>query len=138
MGRRTLPPPEPAQAHRAACPRTIREKHRVDRFRAVRRSVPIATVCQPGLVPSPKLQVRGLKHLNIHEAKTHLSRLVAEVEQGEQFVLCRAGRPVARLSQYHPAEPRKGGQWKGFVRISGDFDTPLPPEVARAFRGDGD
>lgn len=51
-----------------------------------------------------------MKRLNIHEAKTHLSRLVAEVEQGEQLVLCRAGKPVARLSQYDPAEPRKGGQ----------------------------
>lgn len=79
-----------------------------------------------------------MKRLNIHEAKTHLSRLVAEVEQDEQFVLCRAGKPVARLSQYHPAEPRKGGQWKGLVRIGGDFDDPLPPEAARAFRGDGE
>lgn len=54
-----------------------------------------------------------MKRLHIHGAKTHLSRLVAESEQGEQFVLCRAGKPVACLSQYHPAEPSKGGQWKG-------------------------
>lgn len=79
-----------------------------------------------------------MKRLNIHEAKTHLSRLVAEVEQGEQFVLCRAGKPVACLTQYHPAEPRKGGQWKGLVRIGNDFDAPLPPDIARAFRGDGE
>lgn len=79
-----------------------------------------------------------MKRLNSHEAKTHLSRLVAEVEQEGQFVPCRAGKPVARLSQYHSAGPRKGGQWKGLVHICGDFADPLPPEVARAFRGDGD
>lgn len=78
-----------------------------------------------------------MKRLNIHGAKTHLSRLVAEVEQREQFVLCRAGKAVACLSQYHPAELRKGGQWKGLVRGS-DFDAPLPPDIARAFRGDGE
>ena len=79
-----------------------------------------------------------MKRLNIHEAKTHLSRLVAEVKQGEQFVLCRAGKPVACLSQYHPAESRKGGQWKGLVHIGSDFDAPLPPDIARTLRGDGE
>lgn len=79
-----------------------------------------------------------MKRLNIHETKTHLSRLAAEVERGEQFVLCRAGKPVACLSEYHPAEPRKGGQWKGLVHIGSDFDAPLPPDIARAIRGDGE
>lgn len=74
-----------------------------------------------------------MKRLHIHEAKTHLSRLVAEVEQGEQFVLCRAGKPVACLSQYHPAEPRKGGQWKGLVRIGNDFDARCRPTSREPF-----
>ena len=64
-----------------------------------------------------------MKRLHIHGAKTHLSRLVAEVEHGEQFVLCRAGKPVACLTQYHPAKPRKGGQWKGLC-ISAATSTP--------------
>lgn len=74
-----------------------------------------------------------MKRLNIHGAKTHLSRLVAEVEHGEQFVLCRAGKPVACLSQYHPAEPRKGCQWKGLVHIGSDFDARCRPSLREPF-----
>ena len=54
-----------------------------------------------------------MKRLNIHEAKTHLSRLVAEVKEGEQFVLCRAGKPVACLSQYHPPNRARAVSGRG-------------------------
>ena len=64
--------------------------------------------------------------VNIHEAKTHLSRLVERVEAGEEITLARAGRPVARLVPYRARrEPRRPGIWKGRVRIGPDFDEPL-------------
>lgn len=67
------------------------------------------------------------KAVNIHEAKTHLSRLVERVEAGEEITLARAGRPVARLVPYLARrEPRFPGIWKGQVRIGPDFDDPLP------------
>ncbi|HXH56980.1 type II toxin-antitoxin system Phd/YefM family antitoxin [Iamia sp.] len=64
--------------------------------------------------------------VNIHEAKTHLSRLVARVEAGEEITIARAGRPVARLvAPETPKEPRKLGLWKGKVWVADDFDeTP--------------
>jgi prevent-host-death family protein len=74
------------------------------------------------------------KPINIHEAKTHLSRLVERVEAGEKITLARAGRPVARLVPYRTRqEPRRPGLWKGKVFIGPDFDEPLP-EFERAFK----
>ncbi len=62
--------------------------------------------------------------VNIHEAKTHLSRLVQRVETGEEVVIARAGRPVARLVPYRVrTSPRVPGQWRGRVRIAPDFDA---------------
>jgi prevent-host-death family protein len=73
------------------------------------------------------------KRVNIHEAKTHLSRLVERVEAGEEITLARAGRPVARLVPYRARqEPRRLGIWKDQVRISPHFDAPLP-EIDEAF-----
>ena len=63
--------------------------------------------------------------VNIHEAKTHLSRLVEQVEAGEEVVIARAGRPVARLVALHArTKPRVPGLWKGKVHMAPDFDTP--------------
>jgi len=65
--------------------------------------------------------------VNIHEAKTHFSQLIEEVERGEEIVIARAGKPVAKLV---PVEadppPRKLGFLKGQIWISEDFDDPLP------------
>jgi prevent-host-death family protein len=73
------------------------------------------------------------KAVNIHEAKTHLSRLIERVEGGEEITLARAGRPVAKLVPYKPrTEPRVLGLWKGKVVIKPDFDDPLP-EFDEAF-----
>jgi prevent-host-death family protein len=67
------------------------------------------------------------KAVNIHEAKTHLSRLVERVEAGEEITIARAGRPVARLVPVaRLLEPRKPGIWRGKVVIGSDFDDPLP------------
>ncbi len=63
--------------------------------------------------------------VNIHEAKTHLSRLVERVEEGEEIVIARAGRPVARLVPLRArSNPRTPGAWRGRVRLSSDFDGP--------------
>jgi prevent-host-death family protein len=65
---------------------------------------------------------------NVHEAKTHFSKLLARVLRGEEVVIARAGKPVARLLPFtheSPA-PRKPGMDKGKVIIKPDFDSPLP------------
>jgi len=61
---------------------------------------------------------------NIHEAKTHFSKLIERVAEGEEIVIGKAGKPVARLVPYKaPRSPkRKPGSWKGKVWISPDFD----------------
>lgn len=72
--------------------------------------------------------------VNIHEAKTHLSRLVDRAEAGEEIVIARAGRPAARLVRVElPEQKRPLGTWRGRIEIGDDFDDPLPPEIARAF-----
>lgn len=64
---------------------------------------------------------------NIHEAKTHFSKLVHRAAAGEEIVISRAGRPVAKLVPFvAPDEPREPGAWKGQVKIRDDFDAPLP------------
>lgn len=71
--------------------------------------------------------------VNVHQAKTHLSRLLARVEAGEEIVIARAGRPVAKLVRYQPhREPRKLGQWAGQGWIAPDFDD-TPEEIIRLF-----
>jgi prevent-host-death family protein len=75
-----------------------------------------------------------MKTVNIHQAKTHLSRLVDEAAGGEEIVIARAGKPVARLVALPAGRPRrKPGSMKGKIWISEDFDAPLPPDIARAF-----
>lgn len=74
-----------------------------------------------------------MKKVNIHEAKTHLSRLVEDVEAGEEVIIARAGKPVARLVPLEkPARPRTPGALRGRIRIAEDFDAPLPPEIGEA------
>lgn len=65
--------------------------------------------------------------VNIHEAKTQFSRLIERVEQGEEIVIARAGRPVARLVPLtRRPRPRKPGSARGQIRIRSDFEAPLP------------
>ncbi len=74
--------------------------------------------------------------VNIHDAKTNFSRLVERAEHGEEIVIGRAGKPVAKLVPYLESHtPRVPGGWVGKVEIADDFDE-LPPEVAAAFRGE--
>jgi prevent-host-death family protein len=65
--------------------------------------------------------------VNVHEAKTHLSRLLARVEAGEEITIARAGKPIALLTPTHDRPPdRVPGYGKGTVVIHDDFDDPLP------------
>lgn len=72
----------------------------------------------------------------MHEAKTHLSRLVQRAAEGEEIIIGRAGTPVAMLVAYRPSSgERIPGAWRGKVRIASDFDE-LPEQFSAAFRGD--
>jgi antitoxin (DNA-binding transcriptional repressor) of toxin-antitoxin stability system len=75
--------------------------------------------------------------VNMHDAKTNLSRLVAAVESGEtdEIEIARAGHVVARIVPPRARTPRHPGYWAGRVRIRSNFDD-LPDEVARAFAGE--
>lgn len=78
-----------------------------------------------------------MRQVNVHEAKTHLSRLLDDVARGEEVVIARAGKPLARLVPIAPALAgrRRLGQLEGKIWIADDFDDPLPDEIERAFEG---
>jgi len=79
-------------------------------------------------------QEKSRRVINVSEAKTHLSQLLAAVAAGEEIVIARAGKPLAKLVPYQEAvEPRTPGYWRGRVRIAPDFDD-LPEALAAAFR----
>ncbi|SDN71777.1 type II toxin-antitoxin system Phd/YefM family antitoxin [Geodermatophilus sp. DSM 45219] len=76
--------------------------------------------------------------VNVHEAKTHLSRLLEAVEAGEDVVIARAGKPIARLvAVVARTEPRVPGSWRGRMVIADDFDE-TPEDLIAAFHGDAD
>ena len=68
------------------------------------------------------------KTVNVHEAKTHLSRLLAEVENGQEVTIARAGRPIARLVRAGPPAKRELGLERGNIWIAADFDDPMPDD----------
>lgn len=75
--------------------------------------------------------------VNTHEAKTQLSKLLERAAAGEEIVIAKAGKPVARLIAYEPGrESRRPGQWRGQVWMAADFDD-TPDEVADLFDGLG-
>ena len=72
--------------------------------------------------------------VNVHAAKTHLSRLIARVAKGETIVIAKAGKPVARLVPYEePVKKRVPGLCAGRVWIAPDFDEPLPEDLLSTF-----
>jgi prevent-host-death family protein len=75
---------------------------------------------------------------NMHDAKTHLSRLAERAANGEEIVIARNGKPVARLVPASEHAPRRLGLWRGQVEIGDDFDDPLPDDIQAAFEGRGD
>jgi prevent-host-death family protein len=74
--------------------------------------------------------------VSIYEAKTRLSHLVDRALRGEQIVITRHGRPVARLvPAAPPRKPRRLGALRGKIRVAADFDAPLPNDLLVLFEG---
>ena len=75
--------------------------------------------------------------MNMHEAKTHLSKHIADLKVGDRIVLCRRNRPVAEILPLadQGAEPRPVGLGRGLARLSDAFFDPLPDEVLDDFEG---
>jgi len=71
--------------------------------------------------------------VGIHEAKTHLSRLLRRVAAGEEILIAKGGTPVARLVPIKPPKLRVLGRDKGLFEIPDDFDAPLPDDVLESF-----
>jgi prevent-host-death family protein len=74
--------------------------------------------------------------VNIHQAKTHLSRLIDEVAAGAEIIIAKAGKPMARLSPISaPARKKRLGLLKGKIKVADDFNAPLDDEALAAFEG---
>jgi prevent-host-death family protein len=72
--------------------------------------------------------------VNVHEAKTHFSKLLERVAAGEEITIAKAGRPVAKLVPIDGTlSPRVPGRDRGKIWMSPDFDDPLPPELQQYF-----
>jgi len=74
--------------------------------------------------------------VNVHKAKTNLSRLLAQVEAGEEVIIARRGRPVARLVSYNPRVKRQPDILKGKIVIPDNFFDPLPETELKAWEGE--
>jgi len=81
-----------------------------------------------------------VQKVNVHEAKTHLSRLLEQVLSGEEVIISKAGKPVAKLIPLEPEKlaKRKPGLLKGKMRLSANFDDPLPLKLLLDFQGGKD
>ncbi len=74
-----------------------------------------------------------MKTVNLHAAKTHLSRLVDQAVAGEDVVIAKAGKPQVRLVPVRSGKRTGFGELKGRIAIAADFDAPLPDSLLRAF-----
>jgi prevent-host-death family protein len=80
-----------------------------------------------------------MRTFNIHEAKTHLSRLIDEVEKGEPFIIAKAGKPKAKvvpLDTPKATAQRRIGFLKGKIKVPDDIKTPFAEEIEKMFYGD--
>jgi prevent-host-death family protein len=76
-----------------------------------------------------------MAEVSVYEAKTHLSRLLRRVAAGEEIVIARAGKPVARLVPVKRGRSREIGLDEGVYEVPADFNEPLPEELLREFEG---
>lgn len=76
-----------------------------------------------------------MRIVNIHEAKTHFSKLVDAVLHGNEILIAMAGKPVAKLGPISKKPPRKFGVLKGKIKIAKNFDDPLTDEFLAEFEG---
>ena len=76
--------------------------------------------------------MKGAKQVNVHQAKTHLSKLLAEVEKGQEIILARDGKPIAKIVPFKEKKNRMTfGDLKVKIWIADDFDDPLPDELMK-------
>jgi prevent-host-death family protein len=79
-------------------------------------------------------RIAVMSQVNVHEAKTHLSKLLTRVAAGEEIVISKAGKPIARLVPWSENTKRRTpGLDRGLLQVPDDFDAPLPPEVLEGF-----
>jgi len=81
-----------------------------------------------------------MRTFNIHQAKTHLSRLVDEAAQGEPFIIAKAGKPKAKVIPIDSTNDKpksRLGFLKGKIKVPDDFDTMMADEIEEMFYGDG-
>jgi antitoxin (DNA-binding transcriptional repressor) of toxin-antitoxin stability system len=71
--------------------------------------------------------------VNIHEAKTHFSKLLERVQQGEEIIIAKAGEPIAQLKALPKRKGRRPGSAKGLITVPDSFFDPLPDDVMRYF-----
>jgi prevent-host-death family protein len=77
-----------------------------------------------------------MQSINIHDAKTNLSKLLELVSNGEKFIIAKAGKPIAMLSPIETIKAKpKFGVLKGKIKIAADFDAPLPNDLLDRFEG---
>ena len=75
--------------------------------------------------------------VNIHDAKTNFSKLINQVLKGDDIIIARDGKPLVRLVVYSEMiNERHGGQLRGLIEISDDFDAPLPDDLLKQFYQD--
>ena len=78
--------------------------------------------------------MKAVKTVNVHEAKTTLSRLLVEVEKGKEIIVARNGKPVAKIIPFSDAKkPRVFGKGRGRTWMSEEFDAPLPDDLLELF-----
>lgn len=77
-----------------------------------------------------------MEQVSIHQAQTDLSKLVEKVLAGQEIIITKTGKPVAKLVPYnHVATHRKLGSMKGQIRLAADFDAPIPDRIIEEFEG---
>jgi len=77
-----------------------------------------------------------MNQINIHQAKTQFSRLIERVAAGEEIIIAKSGKPIARLVPYVPKRAvRRPGSMRGKIRIKKNFDASLPKEILASFEG---
>ncbi len=77
--------------------------------------------------------------VNIHKAKTHFSKIINQALNGEEIIIARGGKPLLKLIPYtEEVSERRGGQFKGLIQISEDFDSPLSDDYLKLFYGDSE
>ena len=74
------------------------------------------------------------EEVNVHQAKTHLSRLLARIQEGEEFIIAKNGKPIARLLPAIEAKNKRvPGSAQGKLQIAADFNAPLPDDMLEDF-----